>query len=119
MVHFDDVAPVLPVRDLEAALERYRLLGFRVRAYGHGTGYGYAERGDVSLHLSAWDEHDPLRTGSQVYLFVSDADEVHAEWTATRLTGRFTQPHDTEYGLREFAFVDADGNLHRVGSPLR
>jgi hypothetical protein len=34
---FEDVAPVVPVRDLQAALERYRQLGFEVRAYGHGT----------------------------------------------------------------------------------
>jgi hypothetical protein len=51
---FKDVAPVVPVRDLEAALERYRQLGFEVRAYGHGTGYGYAQRGAVSIHLSEW-----------------------------------------------------------------
>lgn len=115
---FDDVAPVIPVRDLEAALERYRRLGFRVHAYGHGTGYGYAERGNVSLHLSEWDEHDPLRTGAHVYLYVGDADAVHAEWTASGVEGRFTEPGDTDYRLREFAFVDADGTLHRVGSAL-
>jgi hypothetical protein len=33
---FQDVAPVVPVRDLQAALERYRQLGFDVRAYGRG-----------------------------------------------------------------------------------
>ena len=47
---FEDIAPVVPVRDLQAALERYRQLGFEVRAYGHGTGYGYAQRGAVSIH---------------------------------------------------------------------
>ena len=67
---FKDVAPVMPVRDLQAALERYRQLGFEVRAYGHGTGYGYAQRGAVSIHLSEWDEHDPKRTGAVVYLCV-------------------------------------------------
>ena len=56
---FEDVAPVVPVRNLQAALERYRQLGFEVRAYGHGTGYGFAQRGAVSIHLSEWDEHDP------------------------------------------------------------
>lgn len=50
-VVFEDVAPVVPVRNLTAALERYRRLGFAVRAYGHGTGYGYADRDAVSLHL--------------------------------------------------------------------
>jgi hypothetical protein len=115
---FSDVSPVVPVTDLPAALERYRRLGFRVRAYGHGTGYGYAERGPVSLHLSEWDEHDPRRTGAHVYLYVADADAVHAEWTASGVEGHVSEPGDTEYGLREFAFVDADGTLHRVGSPL-
>jgi catechol 2,3-dioxygenase-like lactoylglutathione lyase family enzyme len=116
---FQDVAPVLPVRDLPAALERYRLLGFAVRAYGRGTGYRYADRGHVSLHLSEWDEHDPERTGAVLYLFVSDADAVHREWTASGVVGRFSEVSDTEYGRREFSFVDADGTVHRVGAALR
>ena len=37
-VVFVDVTPVIPVRDLRAALKRYQQLGFSVRAYGHGTG---------------------------------------------------------------------------------
>lgn len=117
-VVFTKVVPVVPVRDLPAALERYRRLGFAVRAYGHGTGYGYADRDGVSIHLSEWDQHDPTRTGSVVYLYVSDADAVHAEWAASGVEGRFRAPTDTEYGMREFAFVDADGTLHRVGSHL-
>jgi len=32
--------------------------------------------------------------------------------------GRLTDPADTEYGLREFAFVDVDGTQHLVGSRL-
>lgn len=116
---FEDVVPVVPVSDLDAALARYRQLGFRVRAYGHGTGYGYADRDAVSIHLSEWDEHDPSRTGAVVYLYVADADAVHAEWEAAGVGGRLGAPRDTDYGMREFAFVDADGTLHRVGSRLR
>jgi hypothetical protein len=71
---FERVAPVVPVTNLNAALERYRRLGFIVRAYGHGTGYGFAERDDVSIHLTEWDEHDPKRTGSVIYLYVTDAE---------------------------------------------
>lgn len=65
-VVFEDVVPVVPVCDLEAALHRYRELGFDVRAYGHGTGYGYVERGGISIHVGEWDAHDPKRTGSVV-----------------------------------------------------
>lgn len=115
---FDDVAPVVPVLDLDAALERYRRMGFAVRAYGHRTGYGYAERDRVSIHVSEWDEHDPKRTASVVYLYVSDADAVRAEWSACGVEGRLGEVRDTDYGMREFAFVDPDGTLHRVGSRL-
>jgi catechol 2,3-dioxygenase-like lactoylglutathione lyase family enzyme len=118
-VVFQDVAPVVPVRNLSAALERYRRLGFTVRAYGHGTGYGYAGRDSVSIHLSEWDQHDPRRTGSVVYLYVSDADAVHAEWAAAGLEGRLGEVQDREWGMREFGYVDPDGTLHRVGSRIR
>ena len=117
-VTFEGVAPVLPVLDLEAALERYRRLGFEVEAYGGPERYGFVRRGGVSLHVTEWREHDPARTGAHVYLYVSDADALHEEWRTAGVDGRLTDPQDTPYGLREFAYVDPDGNLHRVGSPL-
>ena len=62
-VVFEAVTPVIPVSDLAVALARYRRLGFAVRAYGHGTGYGYADRGRVSLHLNEWDGTIPDEPG--------------------------------------------------------
>ena len=88
---FERIIPVIPVRDLQEALERYRKLGFAVRAYGHGTGYGYVDRGRVSIHISEWNQHDPKKTGSVVYIYVSDADAVRAEWMASGVEGRFTE----------------------------
>jgi hypothetical protein len=117
-IAFTEVAPVVPVRNLAAALERYRRLGFTARAYDGPERYGYVERGAVSMHLTEWSEHDPLRTGAVVYLYVSDADAVHAEWVASGVEGRFVEPADTPYGLREFAYVDPDGTAHRVGSAV-
>jgi hypothetical protein len=117
-VSFARIAPIIPVRDLDAALERYRRLGFETQAYQGPDRYGFVDRGDVSLHLTEWHDHDPLVTGSAVYLYVSDADALYAEWTSQGVDGRFTDLEDTDYGLREFAYVDPDGTLHRVGSPL-
>jgi catechol 2,3-dioxygenase-like lactoylglutathione lyase family enzyme len=117
-ITFTDIAPVVPVRDLDAALDRYRRLGFSAEPYTGPDRYGYVTRGAVSLHLTEWDEHDPARTGAHVYLYVSDADALHAEWAGAGVNGRLIAPHDTPYGLREFAFVDEDGTLHRVGSWL-
>ncbi|MFC4052487.1 bleomycin resistance protein [Actinomadura syzygii] len=111
-----DVAPVIPVRDLKAALDRYRALGFSVRQDDGDHHYGFADWGQVSLHLTQWDEHDPARTGAAIYLYTSDADALHAQWTNAHVPGRLGKPANTPYGLREFAYVDPDGTLHRVGS---
>jgi hypothetical protein len=44
---------------------------------------------------------------------------LHEEWKALDgLPGRLIRPQDTPYGLREFAYIDPDGTLHRIGSPL-
>jgi catechol 2,3-dioxygenase-like lactoylglutathione lyase family enzyme len=117
-VTFSHVAPVIAVRDLDRALRRYRKLGFSARAYDGPDRYGFVERDGVELHLSESPEHDRTRDGAEIYLYVSDADALYTAWSAAGVKGRFIAPHDTPYGLREFAFVDRDGTAHRVGSPL-
>ncbi|MGQ9365920.1 bleomycin resistance protein [Azospirillum sp. A39] len=121
-VRFDRVAPILPVRDVAAALARYRRLGFAAQAYGDGTtatpDYGFLAWGTVTLHLVRVPDLDPARSASACYLYVDDADALHAAWQAAGAEGRLIAPVDTPYGLREFALVDPDGNLLRIGSPL-
>jgi hypothetical protein len=123
---FDRVAPVLPVRDMRGALERYRRLGFQARPYleaGVSSEddpiYGYLSWGAVEIHLSAFSALDPKTNPSVCYLFVDDADAVYAAWSACGVEGRFRSPADTTYGKREFGYVDPDGNLLRVGSSLK
>jgi hypothetical protein len=118
-IEFTSVSPIVPVRDLEIALTRYRRLGFDSRAYQGPERYGFVDRESVSIHLTEWADHDPLRTAASVYLYVSDADALYAEWAALdNLAGRLIAPDDRPYGLREFAYMDPDGTAHRVGSPL-
>jgi catechol 2,3-dioxygenase-like lactoylglutathione lyase family enzyme len=125
-VIFDRVAPVLPVRDVARALARYRTLGFETRAYvqpgfssEESPAYGYLHWGPVEIHLSGYDALDPKTTTSVCYLFVNDADAIYTEWAAAGVEGRLQAPFDTLYGKREFGYVDPDGNLLRVGSPLK
>lgn len=117
------VAPVFPVRNVTPALAHYRALGFDAKAYGetdpHGAFYGFIERDGVQLHLSRFIELDPKTNTSACYLYVEDADALRGAWTVAGVGGRFTKAEDTPYGLREFAHVDPDGNLVRVGSPLK
>lgn len=118
MTHLSSVAPVLPVRDLTAAMTHYEGLGFEVQAYAGGAAYGYALRGEVRLHLAEVEGLDPATSLTSVYLYVDDADVLAVEWAAERVGGRLVAPIDTDYGLREGAHVDPDGNLLRFGSPL-
>ena len=110
------MAVILPVRDLDAALAHYGALGFRVNPYDDG--YGYAVRGRADLHLAVHADLDPRQNASAVYLYMDDADALYAEWRAAGVQGQYFEPHDTEYGLREGAHIDRDGNLLKFGSRL-
>jgi uncharacterized glyoxalase superfamily protein PhnB len=112
------VSPILAVRDLDAALGHYRTLGFDVRAYEGGAAYGFVERDDVSLHLAEDPALDRAVNDCAVYLYVNDADALYAQWRAAHPAGRLVAPVDTDYGLREGAHIDPDGNLLRFGSNL-
>ena len=66
--------------------------------------------------MTRFAELDPKTSTSVCYLYVDDADALHAAWAAAGVEGRLRPPTDTPYGLREFGYADPDGNLLRVGS---
>jgi catechol 2,3-dioxygenase-like lactoylglutathione lyase family enzyme len=111
---FKRVAPIFAVQDLERALAFYASLGFAVRTYT-GGGYGYACRDGVEIHLGEVGDAD--RRSATAYVFVDDAEVVAAEWRAAGAEVR--SPQDTEWGRREGALIDPDGNVIRFGSLLR
>ena len=108
------IAPILGVRDLDAALRFYERLGFAVRPWS-GGGYGFATRPGVELHLGTPGPDGEHRAGS-VYLFVDDSDALAAEWQASGI--EVNLPEDTEWGQHEGVVVDPDGNVIRFGSPM-
>src|SRR5262249_42285755 len=108
------VAPIFPVRDVDAALSFYARLGFATRRY-EGAEYGFVVADDVEIHLggvSNFDEHGH----ASAYLFVDDADALAARWEAAGV--EVHRPQDTEWGQHEGAVVDPDGNVIRFGSPM-
>jgi catechol 2,3-dioxygenase-like lactoylglutathione lyase family enzyme len=115
----------MPAKDLDATLSFYERLGFENAGSAPSElDYLIVRRGGVQLHFFGDPEVDPLTTDFSCYVFVEDADAVYAEWHAAGITtdpatGSRLQgpPADTDYGLREFALVDPNGNLLRVGSP--
>lgn len=117
MVTLVSVTPILPVRDFEGALERYSRIGFEVTRYTGDALYAYADRDQVNLHLIHSTSHNPKTSSVMVYLYVDDADALYSEWAAADLGGHLHPVTDTDYGLREGAYGDPDGNLLRFGSP--
>ena len=108
------IAPIFPVRDLDASLAHYARLGFTTRGY-EGGGYGFGVARDVEIHLgfvTNFDDHGH----ASAYLFVDDADVVAARWEAAGV--EVHRPEDTEWGQHEGAVVDPDGNVIRFGSPM-
>jgi catechol 2,3-dioxygenase-like lactoylglutathione lyase family enzyme len=113
MANAHRIAPIFAVRDLDAALEHYRRLGFAVRAWS-GGGYGFATRDGVEIHLGVVPERNH-RAGS-AYLFVDDSEALAAQWSAAGV--EVHAPADTAWGQHEGAGVDPDGNVIRFGSPM-
>lgn len=75
-------------------------------------------RGAAHLHITTVEHLDPASSNVACYLYVENADHLYREWSTSGVDGRFHSPEDTDYGLREGAHVDPDGNPIRFGSPL-
>jgi len=116
--------PILLSRDLDETLAFYERLGFENRGAPPGEWqYLIIGRGAIELHFTHDPSVDPLSTASMCYLYVDDARRLHDEWTGLidpdPSTGsRIVAPVDTDYRMCEFAVVDRNGNLLRIGSPL-
>lgn len=108
----DGLAPILHVADARASVKWYAGLGFEVESehfFGPGMPlYVRLRRGPAQLHLS---EHR-LDGGpvTHMYLYVDDVDSDVPAGTVAE---------DCPWGMREARLTDPDGNVVRVGSPLR
>jgi hypothetical protein len=109
-------SPIFPVKDLVAALAHYSGLGFKTTSYD--SGYGFADRDGLSLHLAVRPPDDPARTPASAYLSVRDADALYQQWNQPGIGGQTGPVEATPYAFREGSHVDPDGNLIRFGSPI-
>jgi catechol 2,3-dioxygenase-like lactoylglutathione lyase family enzyme len=121
--------PALPVRDAGQAVEFYRdKLGFDV--VHHDGGFAVLKRDGAEVHL--WEASDeswrqrtsdekPLRSGAESFIAgtascriaTEGVDELYGELSACEVLHPVSRDgvEETEFGTREFAALDLDGNL--------
>jgi len=122
--------PALPVRDMRAAVACYRdRFGFDAP---HETdGFSVLTRDDAVLHLwsasdEAWRERAdlarmPVCSGAESFIAgtascrieVTDVDALYAELREADVLHKVSRDGvtETDFGTREFATLDVDGNL--------
>ncbi len=130
MVTLTQTIPAMPVRDMPDAVAFYRdRLGFEV--IHHDGGFAVVGRDEAVVHL--WESSDetwrergdvrekPICSGAESFIAgtasfrvqITGVDELYAEMTVAGVLHPVSQEgvDDTDFGTREFATLDQDGNL--------
>jgi len=118
----DLAIPILPCRSVSATTAFYRGLGFEGGAHAFDPNYAIFTCGTIELHFFAHAGLDPDASWAGCYLRVQDVQSWYDASLASALPSsgrpRFYPLEDKPWGLREFAIVDLDGNLVRIGQVL-
>ena len=130
MAKLTQTIPALPVREIARAVPFYRdRLGFEV--LHHDSAFAVLRRDDSVLHLwessdDAWRQRPdlrehPVRSGAESFLagtascriMAEDIDQLYAELRSEKVLHPVSTSglSETDYGTREFATLDLDGNL--------
>ena len=122
MPEHDIAIPILPSRFVNDTLAFFRRLGFDGKIWGHPYSYAILRRGTVELHFFTHEELRPAESNAGCYIRVSDVESIYRDFALAELPRRGIPRQDAledkPWGMREFAIVDPDGNLLRIGQTL-
>ncbi len=100
----------------------YKRLGFEGGAHEFDSGYGILRRGPVEIHFFTHKELVPAESSAGCYIRVTDVESFYQSCLSSQLPRagipRMDTLEDKPWGLREFAILDLDGNLIRIGQVI-
>ena len=116
---YDLAIPILPSRSVSDTGAFYKRLGFEGGAHEFDSGYAILRRGGVELHFFTHTELVPAESSAGCYIRVMDVESFYGACSSSQLPPkgipRMETLEDKPWGLREFAVIDPDGNLIRIG----
>jgi catechol 2,3-dioxygenase-like lactoylglutathione lyase family enzyme len=119
MHNYDLAIPTLPCRSVSMATAFYRKLGFEGGPHEFNNEYGIFNRGAVELHFFTHKELIPADSSAGCYIRVLDVESFYKVCSTIGLPNsgipRIDHLEDKPWGIREFAIIDPDGNLLRIG----
>jgi catechol 2,3-dioxygenase-like lactoylglutathione lyase family enzyme len=119
MQPYDLAIPILPCRFMDVTVGFYKRLGFDGGAHEFDSNYAILSRGAVEIHFFTHKELVPADSSAGCYIRVLDVEAIYNFFLASKLPRkgipRMDALEDKPWGLREFAVVDPDGNLLRIG----
>ena len=118
----DIAIPILPSRSVSDTVAFYKRLGFEGGAHEFDSGYGILRRGPVEIHFFTHKELVPAESSAGCYIRVTDVESFYQSCLSSQLPRagipRMDTLEDKPWGLREFAILDLDGNLIRIGQVI-
>lgn len=114
VANFKEVNPILPVRDIDSAIEFYtEAMGFRLsfRDCSAPDQYVGVRRGGAELHFQYQRDEDMPKPGTLLIRFiVDDPDELFAEYSERGVASERARVQNKPWGTREFSFQDPNGH---------
>ncbi|MCL4115763.1 UNVERIFIED_CONTAM: hypothetical protein GTU68_056443 [Idotea baltica] len=122
MHEYDIAIPILPCKSIDETVAFYKAFGFEAKIWGAPNHYAILTRETVELHFFQHLDLDPASSFAGCYIRVLNVDDIHRAFSCANLnqTGipRMVKVEDKPWGMREFAIVDLNGNLIRIGQDL-
>lgn len=122
-MELSDIAiPILPSRSIPVTVAFYQQLGFTGGAHDAHDNYAILTKGSVELHFFQFAALVPEDSFAGCYVCVAAVESFFSSFSLAKLPSvgipSMTDVEDKPWGLREFAVVDIDGILLRIGQVL-